>query len=103
MSNDFFNTVKVATEEVCHARWSCGKDGIYFRCAFCGHKIQPREQYLLLYTNDLPGGWGNPIVCGMCIGPLPVDNARLTTLREAWVRKHDDAKTKFWWFTKDLQ
>ena len=83
----------IATEADCHANWSCGKDGLYFRCAFCGHKFEPFDGYRWLFTNNIAGYGGNPFICDDCY----------TTHDEAiekWKKMCDEARTKFWWFTR---
>lgn len=68
----------------CEARWSCGKPGELFKCAFCGHKFVPGDVFKCIYTNDLPGAWGNPLCCSTCRDHHGGDQEKL---REAWIEK----------------
>lgn len=87
----FFNVQKTATEKDCHMRWLCGRDGKYFRCAFCGHKFVPGDLYRIVYTNDMKGAYGNPIVCEKCDGE---------DVRDRWRKMSEEAYSRFWWFSR---
>ncbi len=93
---DFFNTPKVATEDNCKQRWSCGKPGEFFRCALCGHKFVPGDDYTICYTNDMPDACGNPICC-TAHGPVH-------QLRAQWKDRCAEFKhfenDRFWFFHK---
>ena len=84
----------IATEANCKASWGGGKNGSYFRCYFCGHKFKPGDTVRWQYTNDISGAGGNPMVCERCDGP-PAD------VRAAWAEKCEEARTRFWWFTRE--
>jgi hypothetical protein len=94
--NDFFNTSKIADEEVCKARWSCGKPGEFFRCALCGHRFVPGDAYTLVYTNDIPKTNGNPICCS--------SHGTIAEMREQYRALCEEFRTtesdKFWFFHK---
>jgi len=99
--NDFFSEeLKIADEKACTARWSCGKNGEYFRCGFCGYKLIVGDKYRIVYTNDIKGAYGNPIVCEKC-------NDTTQKLRDKWKRKHDKwnkiCEMEYWWFVKHLE
>jgi hypothetical protein len=103
--SEYFNKVRTATERDTKARWNGGQPGELFRCGFCGHKIQEGENYLILYTNDLKGAWGNPLVC---YHHLDGDYADLEELRERWAAQHKEFRAlrdgnNFWWFFQQLQ
>lgn len=80
MSNHFSEELRAATESECQARWSCGKPGQFFRCGFCGHKFQVGDKFRCIFTNDIPGAGGNPIVCEKC-------NGTTAELRGRWLSK----------------
>lgn len=98
----------VATKEHLTLPWCGRRDN--FRCRFCGHQIKEGETWQFLYTNDLPGVSGNPLVCGVCIVSANEEadfdcKTRNAVLRERWQRKcaewHkivDDPQ--WWWFWK---
>ena len=96
MATDFFNTPKIATAEDCVLPWSGGKNGKYFRCALCGHKFVPGDGYTIAYTNDIPGGGGNPICC--------TSHGEPASLREQWRERSAEwaaiTKDKFWRFIR---
>ena len=94
--NDFLSPRK-ATEKDLKASWLCGKNGIYFRCAFCGYKFVVNDYYRIIVTNDIPDAYGNPIICKKCNDKY---NGNTSDLRELWREKHRIAKTDFWWFTE---
>jgi hypothetical protein len=100
MSNFFSDTLKVADEKICNARWSCGAPGEYFRCGFCGYKFVVGDKYRALYTNDIPSASGNPLVCEKC-------NDTTFSLRNRWFDKSNKWKkireNEFWFFTKFLK
>lgn len=81
---------RVATDRDANTRWSGSKAN--FRCWFCGHRIKTGETWQFLYTNDLPGAGGNPLVCDHCIAEA-VEQAqflclsRNEVLRERWQQK----------------
>lgn len=94
--SDFFNTPKIATEEDCKLCWSCGKPGQFFRCALCGHKFVPGDNYTIAYTNDLPKAYGNPICC--------TSHGTVAEIREQWIERsrrfHATEADEFWFFHK---
>ena len=85
---------RMATEEECQAKWSCGNPGEYFRCAFCGYKFKPGDYWRWHYTNSTKGAGGNPMVCEMC------DMDDRTALTEKWRTMIVEAKERMWVFTK---
>lgn len=91
----FTNHLKTATKQDCEMAWLGKSNGEYFRCAFCGFKFKEGDKYRVLFTNDLKGAGGNPIMCEGC--DVPNDLAR-----ELWKCKCEDLqelkKNKFWWF-----
>lgn len=98
----FFSTVlKIVTENHLKARWSGGKPGEYFRCGFCGHKFVLNDKFRCLYTNDMPGASGNPLVCEACTTKWGTSE----DLREEWAYKWSVYKkateNDFWWFGKN--
>lgn len=74
--NTFFNTIKIATEEVCKAKWNGGKPGEFFYCALCNHKLVPGDGYIVLYTNDSRKAGGNPIICAKCGHDIPAAKSK---------------------------
>ena len=100
MSNFFSETLKVADEKTCYARWFCGKPGEYFRCGFCGYRFVVGDKYRLLYTNDIANAPGNPIVCEKC-------NDTTQSLRDKWRHKWVEwnrmKQDELWFFTKFLK
>jgi len=93
-SNFFTEDLKTADEKTCNAPWSGGKNGKYFRCHFCGHKLVPGDQYRVLYTNDMPKASGNPIVCGEC-------NDTTANLRAKWAEINREVRERFWWLRRE--
>lgn len=95
---------RVATAQDIKRPWAA------FRCRFCGHRIKEGETWQFLYTNDLLGAGGNPLVCDHCIASAKEEAARTgetrnDVLRERWQRKCakwreivDDPQ--WWWFRK---
>ena len=99
MNNFFAEELRTATQKDCQARWSCGRPGELFRCGFCGHKFITGDKFRALYTNDIKGGYGNPLVCEQC-------NDTTDRLRDKWTEKHskwrEAIKDEFWWFERQL-
>src|SRR5687767_11524101 len=97
VASDFFNTIKLVTEEELKAPWG-GDPKKFFRCGFCGHKFQLGDLFMLVYTNGMQGAGGNPMACGDC----KTKHGGIEGLREEWRRKHVEWKEaregKFWWF-----
>jgi len=94
----FMNTIKVATEGACKARWSCAPPGERFRCAMCGHKLIPGDEYAVVYTNDMRGCWGNPIFCSACFE----DDVQAS--RNKWAEKctqWEQLQEKYWFFVRE--
>jgi hypothetical protein len=85
---------QVVTEEDCKINWAGGKNGLFFRCYFCGYKFKPGDYIRWQYSNNIVGGSGNPLVCEKCDCPEE-------ELLEKWKKMHEEAKSKFWWFTRD--
>lgn len=91
---------QIATKEDCKAPWCCGKDGIYFRCGFCGYKFKPGDWWKAIFTNDMQGAGGNHLACKICADLALNDTAKL---REMW-RQHCNGWKKvkeiYWSFLK---
>lgn len=87
----YYLELTVATEEHCRAPWLGAKNGKYFRCAFCGHKFVPGDKFRIVYTNDINGASGNPLICGGC--DCPNEEARAK-----WVEKCKVAYSDEWWW-----
>jgi hypothetical protein len=88
---------RVATESDCKARWLGGKPGEYFRCAFCGHKFVVGDTWHGIFTNDIPGAHGNPLVCDKCY-----DGNNQNTAAK-WLQLHTqwkELRKKHWWFIR---
>src|SRR5688572_787006 len=73
--------------------WGCGRDGIFFRCYLCGHRFQAGDVARWVFTNDVPGASGNPLVCEKCDGTKEEIVAK-------WKQMHIDATGKMWWFCR---
>lgn len=84
----------IADEADCQTSWSGGKNGKYFRCYLCGHKFIPGDRVRVVYSNNTPAH-GNPKVCENC------DAGDEEVLAE-WQRMHNEAKTKYWWFSGEI-
>ena len=85
---------QIASEDHLKARWSCGKPGERFRCAFCGYKFKLGDTWRCQYTNSTPGASGNPLVCVTC--DLPPEQ-----LIAKWKAMHEEHEARFWWFHRD--
>jgi hypothetical protein len=83
-----FGPLRPATQKDVKARWSCGRPGERFRCYMCGHKFVVGDLWRAVYTNDTPGAGGNPLVCESCDSP---------DIKERWIERSEEARTKFWW------
>lgn len=93
---NFFQEFKVATDEICRARWCCGKPGERFRCYYCGRKFAVGDEFKAIYTNDIPGAGGNPLICKACFDEIGGE----IKCRERWqeVHKHiEKLKVLYWW------
>lgn len=82
-----------ATVEDLNARWGGGKPGERFRCMLCGYKFKLGDIFRWVFTNDIPGAIGNPLVCQKCDGP---------DVREKWKKLNEEfyRDQKFWWFRR---
>ena len=90
----FTTEFEIATEEVCKAPWACKPNGEAFFCAFCGHDFVPGDEYRMVFTNDISGAGGNPLVCRPCF----VTYDGLEGLRERWLVINDEFKERFKYF-----
>jgi len=84
----------IATEQQVAANWGGGKDGQYFRCGLCGHRFEVGDVVRWQYTNDVPGAYGNPLVCQKCDGSRDEVVAR-------WAKMHKEADGRMWWFCRN--
>ena len=87
-------TPTVATEKHCKAPWSGGEKGKYFRCGFCGHRFKVGDTFRMVFTNDMPGAAGNPLICSECDGPNE-------EVRAKWAAKCKEFESFFsdrWWY-----
>jgi hypothetical protein len=90
-----------------------------FRCHYCGHKFVIGNKWRCIYTNDMPGAGGNPLVCVECWEGLEYDAAEYKTsedeiqaeakklARHSWRGLNEMFKAlkkgKFWSFIPDCQ
>ena len=81
----------VVTEKDCKKSWAGGRDGVYFRCALCGHKFAPGDTARWVFTNDTPGAHGNPMVCVKCDGTRQEVIAKFSLM-------HKESDGRMWWF-----
>lgn len=100
MSNDSFTNGKprIATAQDCNIRWAGGRDGKYFRCYLCGHKFKEGDQFRWVFTNNIPGAGGNPIVCASCDADNESVIAKWKSLQEEYKKA---ASGKFWCFVRN--
>jgi hypothetical protein len=82
---------RVATEEECSLRWLGGAKGKHFRCFFCGHCFKVGDKWRFVFTNDVPGAGGNPLVCENC------DDSN-ENLREKWKAMWQEYRSPKWWY-----
>lgn len=83
---------RTATDKDLAQRWLGGKPGEYFRCAMCGYRFSVGDTWRFVFTNDIPGASGNPLVCNNCDGP---------DVRERWKGLCDEWRAdKFWFFRR---
>lgn len=92
-------SMQIANEKTCKAPWLGGKNGKYFRCAFCGHKFQSGDQWRCQFTNDVAGAGGNPLVCKSCDAPKEELVARWKAMWEQWNEIHR-TNGQWWWFAR---
>ena len=95
MSDLFTEYLKTADAKICRLPWAGGNNGKYFRCHFCGHKFKAGDKYRIIYTNDIKGAGGNPIVCEACNDTTP-------NLRDKWKELKAEARERFWWLRREL-
>lgn len=85
---------RIATQKDCDASWSGVKGGQRFRCALCGHRFKVGDKWRFVYTNDMPGAGGNPLVCEKCDGTTE-------EVRQKWQLMCEEYKQKFWRFRQE--
>lgn len=98
MSNWLKGEWTAATDKAVKASWSGGKNGVYFRCYFCGHRFAVGDEYRAIFTNmqslrdrGIPGG--NPLTCRSC-NP----SGELEEMYEKWRQMHAVLdEPRFWW------
>jgi hypothetical protein len=84
---------RIANESALKGCWHSMKPGEGFRCNLCGYKFQLGDQYRIVYTNDNPETFGNPLVCAKC-------DTGDEDIKKEWAEMWRLAKTKFWWFIR---
>lgn len=96
MSNFTDGLSLIATEKHVNAPWSGDKKN--FRCGFCGYKFVVGDYFRWIFTNDINGAGGNPLVCKAC------DTGNNVEMREKWCAKWAEWNSgKFWWFIKNKE
>ena len=88
-----FGKVSVVTREIIDQPWMGGKNGKYFRCALCGHKFVVGDTFRAVFTNNISGAGGNPLIGECCDG---TDEQVI----DKWRQMHKDIKEKYWWFNR---
>lgn len=87
---------QIATKEHLTANWGGGKPGDRFRCCICGYKFILGDYWRWVYTNDIAGAGGNPLICQNCDGP---------DVRERWIEMYrvfrEEITPKYWHFIPD--
>lgn len=79
----------VVTEEHCRMPWGGGRNGKWFRCYMCGHKLVPGD--IVRWVLVRGGKASNLIVCESCDGEDVIDR---------WVAMTKEARERFWFFTR---
>lgn len=79
----------VATREHCNTRWM--RDKKNFRCGMCGCNFKEGDVFRWIYTNNLPGYSGNPLVCEKCDGPDVI---------ERWKKLVDEFNSSKYWYLR---
>lgn len=77
------------TDKDLRASWSGGKNGIFFRCGLCGYRFQIGDTARWVFTNNVPGAPGNPLVCQRCDGDDVIDR---------WKAKWKVFESSEWWW-----
>jgi len=80
----------VATKEHCEAPWLGNKKN--FRCHLCGKKFKPGDIVRWVFTNNIIGAQGNPLVCKEC---------DTSDIIEKWKAMRQEFNSeKWWWFRR---
>ena len=82
------------TKESINQLWGGGLNGKYFKCYLCGHKFKVGDIARWVFTNDMKGAGGNPLVCEKCDGT----NKEVRQKWEAMHMEYNGFKKRFWWF-----
>jgi len=80
---------RIATKGNIETLWGGRKDS--FRCYMCGYRFQVGDYWRWVYTNNVEGASGNPIVCNCCDGEDVV---------ERWKKLVNEVGEKYWWFVR---
>ena len=95
MENFLRGEVQIATAENLKAPWLGAPNGKYFKCSLCGYKFQLGDPWRCIYTNDIPGAGGNPLVCKDCYKSKE-------DVVQKWTQMIKESETKYWYFTRSL-
>ena len=60
---------RIATQKDLNSPWSGCRHGKFFACGLCGHHFKVGDKWRWIYTNNIPGATGNPLICEKCDGP----------------------------------
>ncbi len=82
------------TKEILNYKWGGRSNGKHFKCYMCGHKFKIGDIVRWVYTNDMKGAGGNPLVCEKCDG----SNEDVRQKWEAMCMEYNSFKKRFWWF-----
>ena len=87
----------IVTEKELNLSWSGRKDN--FRCGLCGDKFKVGEGFRMVFTNNLAGYGGNPLVCDKCDGADVI---------ERWKKLWDEFNTiiknkKYWRMVRNFE
>lgn len=86
----------IVTKKIINQPWGGRSNGKHFKCHMCGHKFKIGDIVRWVFTNDIEGAGGNPLVCKNCDGTNE-------QVREKWKFMNMEfnlMKSKWWWFFK---
>lgn len=89
---------RIATEKEIKMDWGGGANGKYFRCYLCGYKFKVGDYWRWVFSNNVSGAGGNPLVCKTCDG----SNEEVIAKWKVQCQEYQEIikGAKYWWFNR---
>lgn len=94
---------KAKKDQIENGRHYNGRHGEYFRCVWCGKRLEEGQEYNIVMTNNIRSDYiehisGNPLVCKYCHNLYGDD--LIAELEDRVHELYHIHNNRYWWFLR---